>query len=249
MNKHLREPRSFTDLEKIKTDVKRMNREARVVFSTTDGPLRTIVTGTKCRPTGVYNSVKTGHAQPYESQAELLFMRQCEADHEVVTWLAQPHRLEIFVEGKKLIYFPDFSVLYADGREEVVEIKRDKAREVFGELAIKLERAERIYQTANVGFRILDLSDLRVEPRCSNAEEIQRHSRTHFVRSEVFWLMDEACRDPSGTIPFARAAEILGGGVVGHKKLCAMIVRGHFGLDLDARLTADTPVFPISIVQ
>lgn len=235
--------------EKVKADFGKLNRKARVVFSTTGGPLRTIVTGTKCRPTGIFNSIKTGHAQPYELQAERLFMQQCEADHEVVKWLAQPHRLKIFVEGKKLIYFPDFSVLHADGREEVVEIKRDKTREIFGELAVKLGRAERIYQTTNIGFRILDLSDLRMEPRCSNAEEIQRHSRTHFVQSDVFSLMDQICRDPSGTISFARSVEILGAGVLGHKKLCAMIVRRHFGLDINAGLTADTPVFPISNIQ
>jgi hypothetical protein len=246
LSKYLKRDPSFTDPAKIKTDINRMTKEARIVFSTTGGPLRTIVTGTKCRPTGFYNSVKTGRAQPYESQAELCFMQQCEADHEVITWLAQPHRLEIFTEEKKLVYFPDFSVLYTDNREEVVEIKRDKAREVSGDLAVKLAHAERIYQTANVGFRILDLSDLRVEPRCSNAEEIQRHSRTHFSHWEVFRLIDQVHRYPNGTIPFGRVVEILGGGITGHKKLCAMIVRRHLGLNLDADLNIDTPVFAVS---
>lgn len=246
MNKHLGDFQCFTDLSKVKADIKSISKVARIVFSTTGGPLRTIITGTKCRPTGIYLSVKTGHAQPYESQAELLFMQQCEADHEVAAWLAQPHRLEMFIEGKKLIYFPDFSVLYADDREEVIEVKRDKAREVSGDLAAKLERAERIYLSANVKLRILDFSDLRTEPRHSNAEEIQRHSRTRYFQHEVFWLTEHIHRDPSGTIPFAKAIELLGGGVVGKKKLCAMIVRRHFGVDLDANLTGASPVFPVS---
>ncbi|MFA7637724.1 MAG: TnsA endonuclease N-terminal domain-containing protein [Parvibaculum sp.] len=247
MNKHLKDFQSFAGLTKVKADFRRMSKEARIVFSTTDGPLRTIITGTKRRPTGIYHSAKTGHAQPYESQAELLFMQQCEADHNVVAWLAQPHRLEMFVEGKKLIYFPDFSVVYADDREEVIEVKRDKVREVSGDLAAKLERAERIYRAANVTLRILDFSDLRAEPRHSNAEEIQRHARTLFFRRDVFLLIDQAHRDSSGAIPFARAVEVLGGDVPGKKKLCAMIVRRHFGLDLDASLTDDSPVFPVLI--
>lgn len=247
MNKHLKKYHSLGELAEVKDDCRKVNKEARIVFSTTGGPLRTIITGTKCHPTGIYHSVKTGHAQPYESQAELLFMQQCEADHNVVAWLAQPHRLEMFVEGEKRIYLPDFSVLYTNDREEVVEVKRDKAREISGDLADKLERAERIYRSANVRFRVLDFSDLRTEPRHSNAEEIQRHARTLFFQREVFWLIDQAHRNSSGAISFAQAIEVLGGGVLGKKKLCAMIVRRHFGVDLDASLTGDTPVFPVSI--
>lgn len=247
MNKHLKNYHSLADLAQVKSDCKKMSKKARIVFSTTGGPLRTIITGTKLRPTGIYHSAKTGHAQPYESQAELLFMHQCEADHKVVAWLAQPHRLEMFVEGTTLIYFPDFSVLYDDDREEVVEIKRDKVREISGDLVAKHNRAESIYRSADVSFRVVDLSDLRVEPRHSNAEEIQRHARTLFFQREVFWLTELVHRNPSGTIPFSQAIEVLGGGVLGKKKLCAMIVRRYFGLDLDARLTDNTPVFPISI--
>src|SRR5690606_13278422 len=127
-----------------------------------------------------------------------------------------------------------------------IEIKRDKVSEVTGDLAFKLELAEQIYRSVNIKFRVLDLSDLRAEPRHSNAEEIQRHARTRYYRREVFWLTECIHRDPSGTIPFAQAAEILGGGVVGKKKLCAMIVSRHFGVDLDANLTGASPVFPVS---
>lgn len=238
--------RSLAELAQVRADCKRMNNVARIVFSTTGGPLRTIITGTKCRPTGIFHSTKTGHAQPYESQAERLYMQQCEADHNVVAWLAQAHRLEMFSEGKTLTYFPDFSVFYADLREEVVEIKRDKASEISGDLAFKLELAEQIYRSVNIKFRVLDLSDLRAEPRHSNAEEIQRHARTRYFRREVFWLTEQILRDPTGTIPFAQAVEILGGGVVGKKKLCAMIVGRHFGVDLDTNLTGASPVFPVS---
>ncbi|WP_293340738.1 TnsA endonuclease N-terminal domain-containing protein [Parvibaculum sp.] len=247
MSKAIGDFACFANHKKVKADIAKLNREARIVTSTTGGPLRTIVTGTKRRPTGQFMSTKTGRAQPYESQAELLFMQQCEANHEVVTWLAQPHRLEMFVEGEKLIYFPDFNVLYADGREVVVEIKRDKTKEVYGKLAVKLEKAAYVYRSLNIRFQILDLTDLKKDPRCSNAEEIHRHARTRFFHHEVFPIIDQLHRCPSGTIPLGRAVEILGGNVIGHKKLCAMIVRRHFGLDLDARLSADTPVFPVPI--
>lgn len=144
----------------ILADRRRLNVAGRIVISTTGGPLRTIITGTKSKPTGIYNSVKTGHAQPYESQAELRFMKICEADWHVIDWLAQPHRIEVFHDEKLLTYFPDFILERTNGDIEVVEIKRNKVEEVRKDLEIKLGLAKEFYRAISFKFLILDLGDL-----------------------------------------------------------------------------------------
>lgn len=214
-----------------------------IVRSETGGPLRTIITGTKRRPTGVYQSVKTGHTQPYESQTELLFMKLLEADYRVRNWLAQPHRLEMFVEGETITYFPDFLVAQPEGLLEVIEIKRDKSKEVRGFLATKLQLAEQIYHLLDYRFRILDGSDLSIEPRMSNAEEIQRHAHTRYFEYELFNLLEKISKRPDLQISFGAAVEALGGRLVGRKKLCAMVVKRELAIDLDIPLTDETPVF------
>lgn len=215
----------------------------RIVRSETGGPIRTIITGTKRRPTGVYQSVKTGYAQPYESQAELLFMKLLEADYRVSNWLAQPHRLEMFAGGETITYFPDFLVARSEGPLEVIEVKRDKSKEVRDFLAAKLQLAEQIYSLLEYRFRVLDDANLSIEPRMSNAEEIQRHAHTLYFEHELFNLLEKVSKRPDQKIPFGAAVEALGGGHVGKKKLCAMVVKREFAIDLDIPLTDETPVF------
>lgn len=228
--------------DRIEAARRRVHAVARIVFSTDDGPIRTIITGTKRRPTGVYHSIKTGLAQPYESPDERRFMSLCEADYDVSHWIAQPHRLEMFVEGTVVKYFPDFEVFRRGKASEVIEIKRDKANEVRGELKEKLVLAATIYRLIGVSFRILDRADMSVEPRLSNANEIQRHAYTRYFETELFNLRDKVMGTVGRQIPFGAAVELLGGGIVGKKKLCAMIVRRQFAVDLDLALNDETPV-------
>lgn len=229
--------------DRISAAQRRAQAVGRIVYSALGGSIRTIVTGTKRHPTGVYQSVKTGLSQPYESPDELLFMKLCEADYDVRHWIAQPHRLEMFVEGAVVKYFPDFVVVRRGKAPEVVEIKRDKSKEVQGELKAKLQLAAQFYRLIDFRFRILDRAEISAEPRLSNANEIQRHAHTRYFETDVFKLREEVTGAVGRQIPFGIAVELLGGGVVGKKKLCAMIVSRHFAVDLDIALNDETPVF------
>lgn len=84
---------------------------ARIVRSTDGGPLRRIPKSSGSKPTGTFVSVKGAYrAMPWESiRCELPVIEICEAASPVVTFLAQPHRLELFVRGqaRPLIYLAD----------------------------------------------------------------------------------------------------------------------------------------------
>lgn len=218
------------------------NTIGRIVYSTTGGPLRTIVTGTKIRMSGIYQSVKARQSQPYESPDERTFMKLCEAEYSVRDWLSQPHRLEMFVNGRVVKYYPDFEVLKSSGEYEVVEIKRDKCREVRDELKVKLLLAEQYYRILGFRFRILDRRDLHQEPRYSNSEDIQRHAHTSYSEAELFRILQIVSARKGRVMPFGEIVERLGGGIVGKKKLCAMIVKRIFMINLDLPIDCDTPV-------
>lgn len=232
-----------TLVEDILADWRRLNVTGRIVWSTTGGPLRTIVTGTKCKPTGVYNSVKTGHAQPYESQFELRFMKICEADWHVINWLAQPHRIEIVHDGKWLTYFPDIVLERTNGAVEVIEIKRNKTDEVRRDVELKLRLAAEFYSAIGFKFKILDTADISIEPLFSNAEEVQRHAHTTVPPAERFTLLRRISLSGEDHLPFGKIVEFLGGGIAGRKKLCSLIVRRYLAIDLTEVLNEDTPVF------
>lgn len=228
--------------ERFSSIQRRTRTVGRVVWSATGGPLREIVTGTKTRATGFHQSVKTEIQQPYESKFEYDFIRLCEADYSVQFWISQPHRLEMFRDGKTIRYFPDFYVEKAFGRKEVVEVKRNKDREVRGETLEKLEMAENYYERLGWQFRILDARDLHVEPRFSNSKEIQLNARTPFSDGELFLLLDMVSIQKNRAMPLGKVVELLGGRPFGWKKLCGMLVKRKFIIDLDHHITDETLV-------
>ena len=87
---------------------------AKVVVAQSGGPIRTIITGREPHATGIFVSVKAKYrAMPWESmKAELPAIALAEVASPVHELLAQPHRLEIHVEGERepWIYFPDLDL-------------------------------------------------------------------------------------------------------------------------------------------
>lgn len=226
--------------EKAQQLLRAGNVVGRIVYSTSGGPLRTIITGTKIRMSGIYQSVKSQQSQPYESPEERTFMKLCEADHSVRYWLSQPHRLEMFVKGRVVKYFPDLEILKVSGAREVVEIKRDKRREIRDELEVKLQLAEQLYKILGLQLRIVDREEIYREPRHLNAEEIQRHAHSSFTEAELFRVLEITSARKGRAIRYGELVERLGGGVAGKKKLCAMIVRRIFMVDLDFPINDET---------
>lgn len=92
---------------------------ARIVRSTDGGPIRQISKHGGAKPTGTFVSLKAGNrAMPWESiKCELPALELAEVASPVVSLLAQPHRLELYVRGRRspLIYFPDLELTVEPG--------------------------------------------------------------------------------------------------------------------------------------
>lgn len=108
---------------------------ARIARSTDGGPLRRIINGRAFKPTGAFVSIKAGgRAMPWESiRCELPVISIAELGSPVLHLLSQPHRLELFVRGRRrpLIYFPDLELTVDRGLFDALARKVPFAKAVM----------------------------------------------------------------------------------------------------------------------
>jgi len=208
-----------------------LRRTARIVESDSGGPLRYVITGRRTVPTGRWHSSKTGRSQPWEARAERDNFFLCDADTAIVSYLAQPHRLEIDVGAKiPLIYLPDATITRADGSVEIVEIKR--ACEVLKqEYVEKLGLAEEVYAGLGWGFRILTDVEIRREPRFRNARRICAHQPAVVTTQQTLDVLAHIGEHGFGTM--GDLAQLLGDGADGWACLHALVVQRLLHVDLD----------------
>lgn len=211
------------------------------------GPVRLIINGRHRKPTGRYASMKARRSMPWEDRAERKFFWLCEADTAVVSYLAQPHGLEMKMAGrsKPLLYYPDVRRDMADGSVEIREIKSRDARKRLRdpEYDLKLDLAGEVYARLGWDFAILGEEEDIEHPsqRLATAKEIQRRRRVRVDTRDRFALIDAIDRE--GTVaPLRAVVDALGGEPIGRAKLFAAVVRRVVHLPLDRRLDSETPV-------
>lgn len=205
------------------------------------GPVRRIVNGRHHKPTGRYVSRKARRAMPWEDRAERKFFWLCEADADVVTYLAQPHCLEIHLQdGGSLTYYPDVRRDMADGSVQVRELKSKSfaLRKVDPTYDRKLELAQEVYEGLGWDFDLLnEATDIdRPRVRLETAREIQRSSRVDLSPADRFVII-EAIEGAGGTLSLGELSTALGGGPAGRAKglvaVIERIVRIHLDLPLE----------------
>lgn len=209
------------------------------------GPIRTIITGRHSKPTGRYASQKARRSLPWENRTERSFFWLCEADAEVVTYLCQPHCLELKLQGRRpLLFYPDVRRDMANGTVQIRELKSRSAARRAADPAydLKLDLAREVYAGLGWDFDLLNEEHDVEKPRdrLENAWTVQRWRQVKVETSERAALID-AIERAGGTMPFARAAEAIEAGAGGKAKLCAAVVRRIVHVPLPGRLQ-DAPV-------
>jgi hypothetical protein len=111
-----------------------------------------------------------------------------EADTAVVRFLAQPHRLEIRVEGKEkpLYYFPDLLRRLEDGTIEIIEVKqKDEEIAKDSDYDFKLAKAKSIYAALGWKFRVVVAEDeLEIDPIAYNTFSVSSASSASPARPQ-----------------------------------------------------------------
>lgn len=247
---------------------------ARVVRSMDGGPIRQMATTGSTKPTGTFTSLKGGsRAMPWESmKCELPALELAEVASPVISLMAQPHRLELFVRRRRdpLRFIPDLELTV-----ESSLFSRLMARRPFGEALLQW----RPDPNRSTGYRtvVVEVKD-DDDPR-NEDQEYQRkllHAAKVYeglgfgflviVRSRDLACVDldlirdialanytkvtpadvDVCmRCLSSSGGFGRLGELvrrLGGGATGREKAKALHVRRVISLDLTQGFLPSTPV-------
>lgn len=124
---------------------------------------------------GKFPSLKNKSTIWFESHLERDFIYLIEFDKSVVRYQEQPFKIKYFLNGKQLLYTPDFFVERQD-KKQVVEIKpqskAEKSEFVHFSKVITNHLAEKDYE-----YFVITDSTIRLQPRLSNIQLLWRYAR------------------------------------------------------------------------
>ncbi|WP_210253988.1 hypothetical protein [Bradyrhizobium pachyrhizi] len=172
-----------------------------------------------------------------------------EADTAVERFLAQPHRLEIRVEGgrRRLDYFPDLMRRMADGTIEIIEVKKSRDEiDADPDYAFKIAKAARVYEAVGLTLRIVTADDdVDIDPLLPNAQSIFADKFAYIGTRERLTM--EETFEAKGAIAHAEAIETIAaaGGLPenrARKVLHALVCTRSAGIDITRRITRDSAV-------
>lgn len=221
----------------------------RIVRAKGGGPIRTVIQKVAKMPTGEFPSLKAGTALPWEGIPERQFLWVSECDWNVRSLMVQPMRMEFRMsDGGVLIYFPDVERRLADTAIEIVEIKKKESEARRDpNYSFKLWLARRVCEVRGWKFRILSADKYLAEGhRLANARLI-RLDRFTAVSAEDYIRLGEAFRAGDGKLTWGEAVAALSRtndewSTNGLARLRALIVRRHVYVDINLRITQQTPV-------
>lgn len=251
---------------------------ARVFVAEGGGPIRTIITGREHHATGRFVTVKAGHrALPWESRfGELPMLKIVEVASAVQTVMAQPHRLEMILEGvdEPLVYFPDLH-LHVDARfaaalrrgvpfaKACAEWRPDAASEAeTRELIVEIKTAtdrrndDPVYQSKlslaaevydRIGWQFVQVIDPTGEGYPRIAHAVHEIALDHDVVVEPYEVQRVLDLLSDGPQMLAAVTEVLGGTVAAVQKASALHVRRLLCIDLVGRLAPDSTVYPMAV--
>ncbi|MBY3104527.1 hypothetical protein HFO68_08180 [Rhizobium laguerreae] len=151
------------------------------------GPIRFVIDGGKQHTTHVHNSAKSGNILlPAESDGEYAAMWLLDASLWALRYMAQPHRLEFPMNGRKRLaeYTPDFEML-----APLLFVRELESGGLFARSILKLPpaRAARA-ELVSIVFEFKGRKDRRAQDRdyIAKLEEAKRIYHRHGVHFFVF---------------------------------------------------------------
>lgn len=237
------------------------------------GPIRFVIDGAKQHTTHVHNSAKSGHILlPAESDGEYAAMWLLDVSLWAVRYMAQPHRLEFPMNGRKRLaeYTPDFEMLAP------LHLARElESGGLFARTILKLPPARTVRdELVSIVFEFKGRKDRRAEDpdyiaKLKEAKRIyQRHGVHFFVFNEVPHLtcvdhrhlpsvaMDQSANlresvfatawdylaQVGGVSTYAEIIEALGGGPSGREAAHWLHMKGGIWIDLSGCPRKETRV-------
>ena len=197
---------------------------------TYDVPVRKVIVKSPVRILRELQSVKMRATLPCESSIEYDWATVLDVDPDVSAFRVQPRHLRYTdVDGRPRWTVPDVLVDYVDGRSEYHEVKRDIEADCDRQRA-RTAALEPVCAADGLVYRVVRESEVRAEPRLSNARELRRyrrHAPSSAFRAHVFRLL-------SGH-PSTRLDALLEAlGKDAREDVLALVLRGMLSMDWKA---------------
>lgn len=205
-----------------------------VIVRAADGDqLRGQITGTKTIRTVAYPSKKMRRARYAEAATEIERLAEEEVRVDIVHAIAQPFRIEAFINGRWMVHIPDFSNLLSSGDRVLIDAKRSWSdfrkplglKQTFlGQLAA---------DTLGYRYEKIVLGGGGDRIRRDNIDEIQAH---RFVHVPDHLAARAAAAVAYGAISLGNLGDLLDP-VNGRRMVYALMVRRVVEIDLESRLS------------
>ncbi len=194
---------------------------------------------------GTYSSPKSEFPLVWQGEAQQEAIIEADTNFGVARIETESVAFEFMMDGKPVSYTVDVAIRSADGRERLIEIKRDERDLEDPEYRLKLAHVAEICRRCDIEFRVLLRADIF---------RSDRHRRNAaFVASRGFATIDghhlrrfEAHRREVGsTTSLGDLADALepGAPVLGEALVHALVVRRRVRIDLTGRLLPSAPVY------
>ena len=213
---------------------------AEMVQRADEGPMRTAANVSQKKAVGRYASQKNGRGQFWESRNELHAFYGAEVSTEVVKYRAQPHTLEIVIDGKLRRYTPDRMDYLTGGRIEIVEIKQAYKPEKDPHYHAKLEKARLVYAKLDWSFRITNRDEIEAQPKFEAERYIQSFRRTVVTPGDEDRALDLLTQ--RGPVQLAELRDLWASPPLGFAKMCALMVKRTVNIAFEYGLSDETPV-------
>lgn len=201
--------------------------------------VRKLVTGRRAQPTGLFPSVKNGRAMEHESSGERFGIWLAEADTRVRRYFEQPFTFKWIEAGKPRKYTPDRLEERTSGWA-VIEMKYSAEKKFDADYTRKLEVASALLAEIGMTFEVDTAERIKASPEFPAINEIVYSSSFVVDQFERVGVAEFLKR--RGTSSVGELAELLGRGQIGRARLLSLVPRRVVALELDGKVTVDTPV-------
>lgn len=221
-----------------------------IIFANENGaPMRQVGQKGTFKPVGIFQSVKCRRGQPWEAPHERSLIFLSEADADVVSYLVQPHRLELHLENQErpLIYYPDMRRQLADGTTEIIETKKDLSELNDPKYRLKLSLAYHAYSRLGWKMRIETADGLLGRSALMTNAKLVTDDKNVALTTADKLCLQQHLRDHESTATYGSLASALAqlsgtSDAVGRAKVHALVVRRSVRMPLDRPLTYRTRV-------
>lgn len=182
-----------------------------------------------------FPSYKNSRVIVCESTLEADFCQLLEFDPEVISYIPQPVKISIWVNGVLKEYTPDFQVTYRLKPDEFYEVKPAAVRS-WDEYMEIMRYVEQYFKDKNQIFKLVVDTEIRKEPFLGNL--IFLYSKIHRVsQNEITFLLD-CMRRHGGEVGYDDLLEMDDAPTLG--SLAKAIYEGLVDIDLTKSFNQET---------